>query len=296
MPKCTKCGKRGLFLKLTKEGFCLDCVKAIEEEQRIAEQKRLKQEKERREREAREKEREDALQRKYQQYDEMLSNITTCELIIADEPAKIIFAKDQKEIAYSSITKKTPREKLGNFVVIDTETTGLKLTCEIIDIAAIRFRNYKPVEKVSMLLSSKRPIPAEATAINGITNEMVSGQPCFQEIAKSLVDFIGKDNIVGHNLPFDLSFIIRYGADVTQDKRKYYDTLEIARKTIKKAKQKWDKEFEFYYVDLDEDGVENYKLETLCDWYGIINTQSHRAENDALATGFLLQKLAEDRE
>lgn len=222
--------------------------------------------------------------------------IQDAEIVVTDEPTKKQTISHLGDLTYSNITKKTPRDKLGDFVVIDTETTGLKPTsAEIIDIAAIRFRGFKPVSKFSTLLAPQKPIPVEATKINGITNEMVAGKPCFQQIAASLVEFIGKDNIVGHNLPFDLSFIVRYGADVTAEKRKYYDTLAIARRTIKKAGEKWDADLEEYVSDLDSDGIENYKLETLCSWYGIQNSNSHRAEGDALATGQLLKKLADDR-
>lgn len=303
MGKCVRCGKRGLFLKVSKEGLCLDCINIIEEEHRIiAEQKRLEEiaAKQRAEAEMAERRRQEEKrhQEKIQHYEEMVSQITLYKLSLSPTLAPIILSKNQVPITYSTITKKTPRDKLGNFVVIDTETTGLRpASCEIIDIAAIRFRDYKPVEKVSMLLSSKKPIPPEATKINGITDEMVSGCPRFQEIAESLVEFIGADNLVGHNLPFDLSFIIRYGADVTKIKRKYYDTLEIARKTIpqERIKQRWDRELGDYDYEVS-DGIENYKLGTLCSWYGIINSRSHRAEGDALAAGFLLQKLAKDRE
>lgn len=225
-----------------------------------------------------------------------LYEMEDAQIEVSDTLAKKVAISKLNEITYSNITKKTPRDKLGDFVVIDTETTGLKpSSAEIIDIAAIRFRGFKPVSKFSTLLAPQKQIPPEATKINGITNEMVAGKPCFQQVAASLVDFIGKDNIVGHNLPFDLSFIVKYGADVTLEKRKYYDTLAIARRTVKKAKEKWDKDLEEYVTDLDSDGIENYKLGTLCSWYGIQNTNSHRAEGDALATGQLLKKLADDR-
>lgn len=300
MGKCVKCGKHGLFLHVTKEGLCAECEKAVElekqEMQRRLEEEKIEQERREQERKAIIEAQNAEYERKLQSHKDMIESIKECLLSVDSEPAKIILSKDQVPITYSNITKKTPRDKLGNFVAIDTETTGLRpSSCEIIDIAAVRFRDYVPVEKVSMLLSSNKPIPADATKINGITDEMVAGQPRFQQVAQSLVEFIGNDNIVGHNLSFDLSFIIRYGADVTQQKRKYYDTLEIAKKTIKKARMKWDRELECYMPDLDGCGISNYQLGTLCSWYGIINLQSHRAEGDAIAAGLLLKKLADNR-
>jgi len=132
--------------------------------------------------------------------------------------------------------------------------------------------------------------------INHITLDMVEGRPTFGQVAESLLSFIGNDNIVGHNLEFDLKFIVKGGADVTAQKRKYYDTLDIAQRTLKKVRKKWDKDLESFEEDYDSDyDVEDYKLGTLCDYYGIINTESHRAEGDAIAAGELLRHLADDR-
>lgn len=291
--KCVKCGRVGLFAKLTEDGLCQQCE--AERQRQIEKQKQI-EEAERIEKERREQEYQRRYQEKVQYYENMISRIAPVEVSISPEPAKIILLKDQPEIKFSSVTSKSSVEKLGNFVVVDVETTGLQPSkCEIIDLAAIRFRNFIPVEKFTTLLSSKKPIPSEAQMVNGITDAMIQGKPRFQHIAVSFLDFIGKDNLVGHNLGFDLDFIVRYGADVSLQKRKYYDTLDIARKTIKKQKMKWDRELEFYYPDEDDFGIENYKLETLCDWYGIWNMDSHRAEGDALATGLLFKNLVNER-
>ena len=60
---------------------------------------------------------------------------------------------------------------------------------------------------------------------------------------------------------------------------------------------KWDKEYGEYVINDNYDyDVEDYKLTTLCDYYGIRdNTFAHRALLDALATGFLFKKLAQDK-
>ena len=304
--KCVECGRSRLFYKLSKEGLCAQCVEEAEkarlqEEQRKIEEKRLeeqrqKEEQRRLEKERQEQERKKLYEEKMRQYEEMLAGIDCVEITTSTEPAKIILLKDQPEISFSSITSKTSLNNLGNYVVVDVETTGLQPSkCEIIDLAAIRFHNFEPVEKFCTLLSTNKPIPPEAQDINHITDEMVSGMPKFQDIAASLINFIGKDNLVGHNLGFDLDFIVRYGADVTVQKRKYYDTLDIARKTVKKEriKERWDKDFGWDY-DVSE-GVENYKLETLCNWYDILNMHTHRAEGDALATGLLFKKLVYEK-
>lgn len=201
-------------------------------------------------------------------------------------------------IKYSNITSKTSLDRIGSFVVIDTETTGLSSTKDnLIEVAAIKFEDWTPVEKFHTLINPGKHIPEDASAINNITDEMVADAPTFSQIIDSLDSFIGKSNIVGHNLPFDLKFLYRYGFDFTTKKRYYYDTCEIAKKTLKKPKMKWDKEYEEYVINDNYDyDVEDYKLTTLCDYYKIRDDLfAHRAISDAFATGNLFRCLAMDK-
>lgn len=250
----------------------------LRQEQYEAYMKKVREEEETRA-EARKKEEEEyqkKLAEKNAAYDKMISSIQEYPVAISEDKAKKIAISFINNLTYSTITVKSDMDKLGNFVVVDTETTGLKVVSdEIIEIAAIRFRNFQPIEKFTLLLAPSKPIPERITEINHITDEMVAGQPCFQQVAASLVDFIGDDNIVGHNLPFDLKFIVHYGANVTEKKRKYFDTLDLVRKTFR--------------------GEQSYKLQIVCGLLGVIYRNGHRAENDAIATGLVFQKLAEMR-
>lgn len=228
----------------------------------------------------------------------ILDSLPTVEIEVSDKPAEKRTISELSEINYSNITKKTPRDKLGNFVVFDTETTGLNVSnSEIVEISAIRFRNYEPVEAFTTLCQPRRGISEEAAKINGITAEMVKDKPTFGQVAQAFQNFIGEDNLVAHNLQFDLKFIVKYGVDVMASKRRYYDTLDIAQRTLKRVKDKWDKELGCYMPNYDGDyDVVNYKLATLCSYYGIPLSGAHRALADCFATGLLFQRLAEDRE
>ena len=201
-------------------------------------------------------------------------------------------------IKYTNITPKTNFNKIGSFVVIDTETTGLSSTRDnLVEVAAIKYEDWTPVEKFHTLLNPGKHIPADASSVNNVTDEMVVDAPSFSQIIDSLESFVGKYNIVGHNLPFDLKFLYRHGYNFTNQKRHYYDTCEIAKKILKKTKMKWDKEFEEYVINDNYDyDVEDYKLTTLCDYYGIRDDLfAHRALGDALATGILFECLAKDK-
>ena len=232
------------------------------------------------------------------EFNQLLDSIPATEVIISEQPAKKQAVGELCDVVFSNITKKTPRDKLGNFVAFDVETTGLSVSsAEIVEIAAIRFRSWEPVEKFSTLCRPRKGINEAAAKMNGITLQMVEDKPEFRQIAESFQFFIGKDNLVAHNLEFDLKFIYKNGVDVLAEKRKFYDTLDIAQRTLKKAKEKWDKEIGGYVTNFDaEYDVDDYKLGTLAEYYGIPLYGAHRALADCYATGILLQKLAKDRE
>ena len=86
---------------------------------------------------------------------------------------------------------------------------------------------------------------------------------------RQALKFIGDSVIVGHSVGFDLGFIEAALADGTHfEQGRYLDTLTIAREG---------------YPDL-----ENYKLPTLSNFFGIELAQAHRAGPDAEATANLL--------
>lgn len=100
-------------------------------------------------------------------------------------------------------------------LIFDTETTGLPLWKEpsdhpgqphIIDLAVELWDGEDLVESLSCLIKPGIPIPADMTAIHGITDEMVEAEGWAK--ADAVNDFMklaGKaDVIVGHQVRFDL--------------------------------------------------------------------------------------------
>ena len=99
--------------------------------------------------------------------------------------------------------------KLDRFIALDFETTGLSIEKDrIIEVAAILFENGEPAKRFVSLVKPTLPIPKLIEDITGITNEMVEHAPSEKDIVDDLFDFIGKNPIVAHNTPFDLSFLI----------------------------------------------------------------------------------------
>lgn len=277
MAKCLKCGKRGLFLKLNNDGICYDCEATTIKEARAA-----------------------YLNKKIEEAKADWEKL--CSLprkVINKNPDKIKVQPVSflKELKYSNITAKNSLEKLGKFVVVDIETTGLSAAHnDVVEIAAIKCENFTPVEIFETYIFPPKGINEEASKVNKITSDMVDGAPLLYEVIPSLQEFISGHNLIAHNFEFDFKFLCRGGLDIVSEKRKYFDTMKIAQKMLKKPKYKYDKEWEEYAIDYDSDyDVEDHKLDTLCSYYGIMRNNEHRALSDCYDTARLFKKLAENR-
>jgi DNA polymerase-3 subunit epsilon len=105
------------------------------------------------------------------------------------------------------------------YVVFDTETTGLDPERdEIVQLAAMRVVNGRIVdgEVFETLIDPQRPIPPGATAVHGITPQMVIGAPHIAEAGARFHRFAAGAVLVAHNAPFDMAFLRRHEADICQ--------------------------------------------------------------------------------
>jgi len=94
---------------------------------------------------------------------------------------------------------------LRDFLVVDTETTGLGDDAEIVEISVIDDTGYLVW---SSLVKPTKPIPPEVTAIHGITNEMIADAPDFHEIYAELDDVFSEGRpVVFYNSAYDMRLI-----------------------------------------------------------------------------------------
>ena len=84
---------------------------------------------------------------------------------------------------------------------IDLETTGTKVDEDrIVQISIIKmFPDDKPREIKTRYINPEMPIPASATEVHHITDEMVKDHPTFRQIAKGLYEFIKCCDIASYN-------------------------------------------------------------------------------------------------
>ncbi len=184
-------------------------------------------------------------------------------------------ANIEDEIPLKSRYNLTKEVKMGNYVAFDIETTGLSpYKHNIIELSAVRFRNFEAVQGFSTLINPQQNITKKITEITGLTNDDVKNAPLICQVIDSFTKFVGKDAMVGHNiLRFDLEFLHKIGFNIAKPARSYIDTLVIAKRKIRK------------------DDIENYKLATLLEYFDIFRTEEHRGIPDSVAEGILLAKL-----
>lgn len=95
-------------------------------------------------------------------------------------------------------------------IIFDTETTGLDPNQGhgIIEIGAIEVINRRKTGRTfHRYCKPDRDVEAEALAVHGITNEFLSSQPRFVELAEDLIEFISGAELIIHNAPFDVGFL-----------------------------------------------------------------------------------------
>jgi len=163
--------------------------------------------------------------------------------------------------------------------VVDIETTGLDPEfCEIIEVAALRIRGGEIAAQFSELIKPSEPIDEFITELTGITNDMLEDAPYLDTVLPAFREFIGSDQIVGHNVHFDINFLYDSSEmlGLSTFSNDFIDTMRIAR------------------IVLPE--LPHHRLRDLTKHYQITNPQAHRAAGDCIATHELLHRLNSDAE
>ena len=155
---------------------------------------------------------------------------------------------------------------IGDYVVFDLETTGVRPDVdEIIEISAIKVREHKAVDEFSTLVNPGMHIPAAASRVNHITDDMVESAPELAQALEGFLRFAGDDILVGHNIhSFDLNFIYHGTMRIfhTAIENDYIDTLYMARQCLPE--------------------LSHYKLSDVAAYFHISTKGAHRALNDCV--------------
>lgn len=205
----------------------------------------------------------------------------TVAIEVKKEPnANYIFVKPEPYIELSQDNFLAEKVEIGKYlyehdvVVFDIETTGLDaLTCEIIEIGAVKISNGKITETFETLIKPKAHIPDEIVNLTGITDDMVKDCHSIKQILPDFYKFCYDTTIMAYNIDFDYKFIniagmkLGYNFDMPQ-----IDAMYLARAFIP--------------------GLKNFKLGTVCKRLGVSLENAHRAVHDATATAEVVIKLS----
>lgn len=157
-------------------------------------------------------------------------------------------------------------------VVIDVETTGVIPGVDaVVQIAFVRFEERKIVGRFSAYVNPGRKIPAEATAVHGITDKKVSKAKALDAVLKmgAVRKLLKGAQPAAYNAHFDQRFVP--AASLEDWTWPWLDPLVAVRAVDKYAR-----------------GQGRHKLEAACARRGISIANAHDAEVDAEATGKLL--------
>jgi DNA polymerase-3 subunit epsilon len=153
--------------------------------------------------------------------------------------------------------------KMG--AIVDVETTGMSPLRgdEVVEIGIILFRfnavHHDEVEVVETYQALREPtdqIPFSVTRIHGITNEMVLGKTLDYTKMESI--FGRAEFVVAHNASFDRSFL------------EHLVPMSIDRP--------W--KCSCFGISWKKHGLENRRLGTIRDFFGIAHDEAHRALAD----------------
>ena len=152
---------------------------------------------------------------------------------------------------------------MNSFAVVDVETTGFGRNDRIVEIAIVHVDNGVITQEWDTLVNPVRDI--SNSNIHGVTADLVSLAPVFEEIAGEICLLLNQRVFVAHNASFDARMIQQEFARLNYD-------LDLGDTfcTLQATKM---------------------KLSAACEEFKVINSLAHRALGDARATAEILLKL-----
>lgn len=162
-------------------------------------------------------------------------------------------------------------------VFFDLETTGVDTSRDrIVEISMVKITPDGDKVVKTRRINPEMPIPAEATAVHGITDEDVRDEPTFRQIAKSLAQFIEGCDFGGFNsnrfdLPVLVEEFLRAGVDVDFKRRRFVDVQNIFHKKEQRTLVAAYK----FYCDKDLENAHSAEADTLAT-YEVLEAQIER--------------------
>ena len=123
----------------------------------------------------------------------------------------------------------------------DLETTGTNVVKDrIVEISILKVFPEGKQQKTTWLVNPEMNIPAETTAIHGISNEKVANSPTFKELSKEIYTMIKGCDLGGYNsdrfdIPLLAEEMLRVGVDFEMKNTVSVDVQTIFHKMEKRT-------------------------------------------------------------
>ncbi len=154
------------------------------------------------------------------------------------------------------------------YCVIDVETTGFSPAADrVVEIGCAEVEGDQIVARWSTLVNPGRAIPAEATAVHGITDAMVARAPSLKPALEYARRLCRGRIVAAHSARFDLSFVGPWVA------AEALCTMRLARTLFPEAPNHKNQTLR-QFLDIDDRAGESFS--------------AHRALGDALVTAHIL--------
>ena len=120
-------------------------------------------------------------------------------------------------------------------IILDTETTGLSVKDghRIVEIGCLELDDLIPTgKKFHCYLNPERKVSESAFKVHGYTDEFLSKQKKFKDIAREFLDFLSDKKLIIHNAEFDISHLnneLEIAGLEKISKENVVDTLQIAK-------------------------------------------------------------------
>ena len=139
-------------------------------------------------------------------------------------------------------------------VVLDTETTGLSIHegHRIVEIGCIELKDLIPTKKkFHCYLNPERKVSEEAFKVHGYSDDFLSKQKKFVDIADEFLKFIEGKRLVIHNAEFDIGHLNNELSILGKTKinEQVIDTLQIAREKFPGSSTSLDALCKRYNID-----------------------------------------------
>ncbi|WP_431216182.1 exonuclease domain-containing protein [Puia sp. P3] len=159
------------------------------------------------------------------------------------------------------------------YAIVDIETTGgYAASNAITEVAIVLHDGNRELKRYETLVRPGMSIPRYVQSLTGISDEMVSGAPSFEQIAGQVYEWLKDAVFIAHNVNFDYSFLKHQLKDCGYELDcKKLCTVRLSRKTFP--------------------GAPSYSLGNICKYLGITIPNRHRAGGDADATVRLFEQI-----